>query len=134
MPSVRSGCRQRAVHVDEVDMLARVHLALHDRGNCRVEGTAGRLLPGVGQRDDGGDEHFGGRYGGRDVVDQRRQPAWRAGQVVVLQHVVGADVQQHSVRLVGVQPADDVGVDLVDPPAGVALVVVVAEGGRTVEL
>ena len=34
----------------------------------------------------------------------------------------------------GAQPAGDVGVDLVDPPARVALVVVVAEAGRPVEL
>ena len=38
------------------------------------------------------------------------------------------------VRPVGVQPADDVGVDLVDAPAGMTLVVVVTQAGRPVEL
>jgi hypothetical protein len=56
------------------------------------------------------------------------------GQVEVLQHVVRADVQQHRVGGEGLQPAHDVGVDLVDAPARVPFVVVVAQAGRSVEL
>ncbi len=63
------------------------------------------------------------------------EPVRRVGQVAVLADVVGADVQQHGPRLVGAHPADDVGVDLVDPPSPPVppLVVVVPEAGRPVE-
>ena len=57
------------------------------------------------------------------------------GEAVVLWDVVGADVRQHQRMLVlGAQPADDGGVDRVDAPAEVSLVVVVARIGRAVEL
>jgi hypothetical protein len=42
-------------------------------------------------------------------------------------------VQQHRTRVGSPQPGDDVGVELVDAPTGVALVVVVTEAGRPVE-
>src|SRR5207247_2347422 len=114
----------RAVQVDHVHVLATVHLALHDAGDGGVEGTGGRVLARVADRDDLGDKHLRGGHGGGDVVDQGGQPVGRVPHVEVLQHVVGADVQQHGVRLEPVEPTDDVGVDLVDAPAGVALVVV----------
>jgi hypothetical protein len=67
-----------------------------------------------------------------DVVEQRAQAVGRLGEVVVVEQVVGADVEQDDVgRRVGHPLVDAVG-ELGDPPAGVALVVVV--GARAVVL
>jgi len=54
------------------------------------------------------------------------------GDVVVLVQVVRADQQHDGARIALPEPGVDVRVELVDPPADVTLVVVVAEFGRTV--
>jgi hypothetical protein len=56
------------------------------------------------------------------------------GEAVVLWDIVGADMRQHRMPVLGAQPADDDGLDRVDAPAELSLVVVIAKIGRAVEL
>jgi len=68
------------------------------------------------------------------VIDQCGQPVGAVDRLKFCRTSLVPDVQQHRVWGEGVQPADDVRVDLVDAPAGVSFMVVVAKAGRAVEL
>jgi hypothetical protein len=95
------------------------------RGDARDRGIqlpyAGRTLVAVDHQQPG-QHDVRARCQRVDPVDQGGQPGGRVPGVVPLHVVVGAQIEQHDVRVGGRHPLLGVGVDLVDPPARVPLV------------
>lgn len=106
----------------------------HDGGNLRVVVADAGVQAVVVERGDGRDQDPG--LGGcrEDVVEERGEAAGCVGDILVLNDVIGADMEEDGLRVALLHPVDDVRIELVDAPAGVALVVMVAQGFGAVGL
>jgi len=95
--------RRHRVHVDQRHVHAVLLPSGHHIGDRLVVGGDSLLCRRVGGRNDGRDHqrHPGG--GPENLVDQAAEPGRSTAGIDVPVHVVGADVQQHDVGLVGDQ-------------------------------
>ena len=81
-----------------------------------------RIQPGITERSDLGDDNASSRQRRCDKYEERLQALWRGSNVIVLDDIVGADLQKDDLRLIFFQPYYNVGRDLVDAPAWMTFV------------
>ena len=63
--------------------------------------------------------------------DQGLKPVWNGGEIIALRFIVGADVEQDDIRVIGdTDPAIEAGIDFVDAEAVMAFVIDIGQGGR----
>ena len=126
--------RHRVVHIDIFDVLTlRLHL-FDDARDGAIIGDDPGITQRIAQGRDLRDDHRGVGQRGGNLFEQVVQPVRRAAEVVVLDDIVTADMQQDDLWLIGLEPGDDMRGDLVDAPAWMPFVIPVWQTGGAIVL
>ena len=115
----------RAVHVSEDELLALADEAVGQVDVLLVDLLDAGLNVGGGVDDEGGEDDSGIGGGGVEVVDEVSHAGTGVANVVVLDGVVGAEVDGVDVGVIGRDIGLGVALDIGDLEAGVSLALVV---------